>query len=229
LVYQAGTRAPLSETVGYFTVALVRRRALFAVMLAVAAAAATPVAGAAELDETTAPTPSEQSSAASPPVLPMIPSDAPLGESTAQAAGDQSEGRTPEADGNGLNPLVLAIGVLALGALAAAAVHLRASPRGLAGAIGPPRTQAPQPRPAPAVRRRAPGANGTPLPAGGRAFVRSALEPEGYVEIASCLRRVRWAEPTTQPPAPGGWVHVEMDGGRLVAFANHGARKGQHR
>lgn len=40
------------------------------------------------------------------------------------------------------------------------------------------------------------------------AVVRTALHPQGYVEIEHCLRRVRWMDPHTPPPKPGQRVRI---------------------
>jgi hypothetical protein len=55
------------------------------------------------------------------------------------------------------------------------------------------------------------------LPTSGDAIVRSELQPDGYVELAQCLRRARWTDTRTPPPATGEWVHVETDRDGLVA------------
>ena len=76
----------------------------------------------------------------------------------------------------------------------------------------------PNGRPAPVPPRPArippPGRNGRGQPA----VVASVLEPEGYVELDGCLRRVRWAADRVPAPAPGEWVEVEGRQGRLWAF-----------
>ena len=61
----------------------------------------------------------------------------------------------------------------------------------------------------------------------GRAIVRTELEPHGYVELAGCLRRVRWAEPGLPPPAPGERVEVRADGGELIAVAGRSSANGR--
>ena len=137
-------------------------------------------------------------------------------------------------DDGGRGPLILAIvGALVLAILAAAASMRQRAAAG--GPATPPERRvapAPPPRPAPAPRqrsRRPPARDDASFPAQGRALVRSTLQPEGYVEIASCLRRARWAEPRTEPPAPGQWVHVEVERGRLVALPSNRPRKGEPR
>jgi hypothetical protein len=61
----------------------------------------------------------------------------------------------------------------------------------------------------------------------GRAIVRTELEPHGYVDLAGCLRRVRWAEPGLPPPAPGERVEVRSDGGELIALAGGSSANGR--
>ena len=67
------------------------------------------------------------------------------------------------------------------------------------------------------------------LPTSGPARVRSELDPDGYVELDGCMRRVRWAAPRTAPPAPGQWVEVADDHGRMIAVPSRQVRKGGQR
>ncbi|MEU1076988.1 hypothetical protein ABZ404_30665 [Streptomyces sp. NPDC005878] len=58
-------------------------------------------------------------------------------------------------------------------------------------------------------RHRAPGREVARPGAPGRiAVVRTALHPQGYVELDQCLRRAVWAEPAAPAPAPGARVEV---------------------
>lgn len=63
------------------------------------------------------------------------------------------------------------------------------------------------------------------------AVVRTALHPQGYVELDHVLYRAVWAEPDRTPPVPGAYVEVtdahEADSDVLYAFppaARHHAR-----
>ncbi|MBK3581827.1 hypothetical protein JHN63_50415, partial [Streptomyces sp. MBT65] len=63
------------------------------------------------------------------------------------------------------------------------------------------------------------------------AVVRTALHPQGYVELDRVLYRAVWAEPDRPPPVPGAYVEVtdahEPDSDVLYAFppaARHHAR-----
>ncbi|MFJ9372266.1 hypothetical protein [Streptomyces sp. NPDC101455] len=65
------------------------------------------------------------------------------------------------------------------------------------------------------------------------AVVRTALHPQGYVELDHVLYRAVWAEPDRTPPVPGAYVEVtdarEADSDVLYAFppaARHHARGG---
>ncbi|MFJ9628592.1 hypothetical protein ACIRU8_12935 [Streptomyces sp. NPDC101175] len=65
------------------------------------------------------------------------------------------------------------------------------------------------------------------------ALVRTALRPQGYVELDQVLYRAVWAEPDRTPPDPGGQVEVtdahEPDSDVLYAYppaARHHARGG---
>jgi hypothetical protein len=127
----------------------------------------------------------------------------------------------PKPDG-GIDPKLVAVPAivvigLALGLLAGRRRRPapRARPRDATRAPAPP-----APRPARARRPRDPSLPGSGRPPAhselGRARVHSELQPEGYVEIDGCLRRVRWAGPG-EPPAPGETVRVESHGGRLAA------------
>ena len=65
------------------------------------------------------------------------------------------------------------------------------------------------------------------------AVVRTALHPQGYVELDHVLYRAVWAEPDRTPPVPGAYVEVtdahEPDSDVLYAFppaARHHARGG---
>ncbi|WHM36914.1 hypothetical protein [Streptomyces sp. BPTC-684] len=77
---------------------------------------------------------------------------------------------------------------------------------------------------APGRHRAAPGRDVRRPTAPGRvAVVRTALHPQGYVELDQCLRRAVWAEPGTPAPAPGARVEVSegrgKDAGILYAHA----------
>ncbi|WP_327401646.1 hypothetical protein OG194_16700 [Streptomyces sp. NBC_01288] len=84
------------------------------------------------------------------------------------------------------------------------------------------------PAPAPASYGRQVG----PRPDPSRtAVVRTALHPQGYVELDHVLYRAVWAEPDRTPPVPGAYVEVtdahEPDSDVLYAFppvARHHAR-----
>ncbi|MFG2778876.1 hypothetical protein ACGFY7_13655 [Streptomyces prunicolor] len=84
------------------------------------------------------------------------------------------------------------------------------------------------PAPAPASYGRQVG----PRPGPSRtAVVRTALHPQGYVELDHVLYRAVWAEPDRTPPVPGAYVEVtdahEPDSDVLYAFppaARHHAR-----
>lgn len=68
---------------------------------------------------------------------------------------------------------------------------------------------------APGRHRAAPGRNvGRPGTPGRVAVVRTALHPQGYVELDQCLRRAVWAEPGTPAPGPGGAVEVSEGRGK---------------
>ncbi|OAR24992.1 hypothetical protein A8W25_19350 [Streptomyces sp. ERV7] len=66
-----------------------------------------------------------------------------------------------------------------------------------------------------AGRHRAPGREVAGPAAPGRiAVVRTALHPQGYVELDQSLHRAVWAEPGTPAPAPGARVEVTEGRGR---------------
>lgn len=76
----------------------------------------------------------------------------------------------------------------------------------------------------PGRHRAAPGRDVRRPTAPGRvAVVRTALHPQGYVELDQCLRRAVWAEPGEPAPAPGSSVEVSegrgKDAGILYAHA----------
>src|SRR5690606_4496815 len=53
------------------------------------------------------------------------------------------------------------------------------------------------------------------------ATVRTALHPQGYVEMDRCLYRAEWSEPDVPPPAPGAPVAIVEGAGQprvLLAF-----------
>jgi hypothetical protein len=50
------------------------------------------------------------------------------------------------------------------------------------------------------------------------AVLRSALHPEGYVELDGRLVRARWGGEGEAPSEPDSWVAVEEQDGRLWAF-----------
>ncbi|MEU4350005.1 hypothetical protein [Streptomyces sp. NPDC023838] len=81
---------------------------------------------------------------------------------------------------------------------------------------------------APGRHRSAPGRDaGRPSAPGRVAVVRTALHPQGYVELDQCLHRAVWAEPGTPAPAPGTTVEVSegrgKDAGILYAHAYAGS------
>jgi hypothetical protein len=136
----------------------------------------------------------------------------------------------PQRIGRGLPATVWCAAALALALLAVAALRLR-------------RRSAP-PEPPPHRGRRLRGQNGTepflrpakrrsrPAMAdemtlrSGLAIVRSELDPEGYVELDGCLRRVRWTDSGRATPRPGERVDVQTDHGRLVALSCNPTRNG---
>ncbi len=134
---------------------------------------------------------------------------------------------TPTPDpgaGSGFGASQLAIAALALAALGLgflAGSRRRPRPAGPAAAApaAPRRTAVAAPRRA-ERRRPAPVAPDPSLPSAGRGLVRSELDPDGYVELEGCLRRVRWAA-REEPPAVGEYVRVEQRGHDLLA---HGGR-----
>jgi hypothetical protein len=132
----------------------------------------------------------------------------------------------PEDGDGGLGPLILVLAALGLGGLVLAGRHLRA---GHGSDPQPNALRERAPSPAKLPRRTTPPRPPVPddprLPTSGRALVRSELHPEGYVELGSCLRRARWAEAGVEPPAPGGWVEVARERGRLIAFASGPTRR----
>ncbi|MFI1098868.1 hypothetical protein [Streptomyces melanogenes] len=76
----------------------------------------------------------------------------------------------------------------------------------------------------PGRHRAAPGRDvRRPSSPGRVAVVRTALHPQGYVELDQCLRRAVWAEPGEPAPAPGSSVEVSegrgKDAGILYAHA----------
>ncbi|GAA0580052.1 hypothetical protein [Streptomyces crystallinus] len=137
--------------------------------------------------------------------------------------------------GGGSSLLVPALGVAALLLLLLTAlvfaVRRSRGPR-LAYAVPAARGPAPLPAgrtgtsPAPG-RHRAPGREvARPAAPGRSAVVRTALRPQGYVELDQCLYRAVWAEPGTPAPAPGARVEVSEgrggDAGILYAHAYAG-------
>lgn len=137
--------------------------------------------------------------------------------------------------GGGPSALLFVVSALALGALALAGGSVyqsrtrRPQVREPLASPAPRRPPAPAPNPQPRgrVQRRATVASDAGLPTSGRALVRTELVPDGYVELAGCLRRVHWAEARAEPTAPGGWVEVRVHQGRLLAFASR--RTGKER
>ncbi|WP_199827462.1 hypothetical protein [Streptomyces xylophagus] len=91
------------------------------------------------------------------------------------------------------------------------------------------RPVSPAPTPAPTP---SPGRHVGPRTGPSRtAVVRTALHPQGYVELDRVLYRAVWAEPERTPPEPGAYVEVtdarEADSDVLYAFppaARHHAR-----
>lgn len=85
----------------------------------------------------------------------------------------------------------------------------------------------PAPEPVPALGRQVGPRTGPSR----TAVVRTALHPQGYVELDHVLYRAVWAEPDRTPPVPGAYVEVtdahEPDSDVLYAFppaARHHAR-----
>jgi hypothetical protein len=154
-----------------------------------------------------------------PPAVPEImptpePTPAPTPEPPAPSADSGFDAPAPVVG-------IIALAALGVGFLAGSrrrAVAQRRAASSAPSATAPPRrTAAPQ-----RVERRRPIAIAADpsLPSSGRAIVHSELQPDGYVELEGCLRRVRWAAPG-EPPAVGASVRVEQRGNRLVA---HGGR-----
>jgi hypothetical protein len=155
----------------------------------------------------------------------LTPAPAPP-ESTAKPAGRGGPGLL----------LMLLLGALIIAGLAAALMLMRPRPR-VAGTrrqeplprpVEPartPRTTPPsKPRPTGATRRATPAPATAPPRRSGRghpAEVVSVIDPEGYVELEGCLRRVLWGTPGDAPAAPGDRVEVEQHAGRLWAFPAH--------
>ena len=141
-------------------------------------------------------------------------------------------GPAPESDG-GVSKSVIVVAALLLGALGLGARRMLAPRRRpsfpVPDAPGGPDTRRPRPSPPTPRRRRPPLPDDPRLATSGRALVRSELVPEGYVELASCLRRVRWGDPRREPPPPGEWVEVRGDHGRLTAFPSNRTGKGHQR
>jgi hypothetical protein len=137
--------------------------------------------------------------------------------------------------GSGPSALIFVVSALALGALALAGGRVyqsrtrRPQVREPLASPAPRRRPEPPPSPQPRARvqRRPTVASDARLPTSGRALVRTELVPDGYVELAGCLRRVHWAEPRATPTAPGGWVEVRVHQGRLIAFPS--GRTGKER
>ena len=124
-----------------------------------------------------------------------------------------------EEGSGGLDPLILVVAALCLGALALAGRRRRRTParerqQYAAGEPAPSPPAEPRRRP----RRRSRTPDDARLPTSGRARVRSELYPEGYVELEGCLRRARWAQEDVEAPATGDWVRVVREHGRLMAF-----------
>jgi hypothetical protein len=143
--------------------------------------------------------------------------------------------------GHGLPIMILLVAGLVLSAIALAGRVLYARSRGgrrptcqtllspvPAGTVRAGTPWSPRP-PASRASRRPQFPPDARLPTSGAAVVRSELHPDGYVELGSCLRRVRWAQSRIAPPAPGEWVDVQVDNGRLLAFPSRHARNGRQR
>jgi hypothetical protein len=143
-------------------------------------------------------------------------------------------GPAPESSDGGVSKSLIVLAALLLGALGLGARRMLA-PRRRPSVPVPHApdgvTDARRPRPSPPTprRRRPPLPDDPRLATSGRALVRSELRPEGYVELASCLRRVRWGDPRREPPPPGEWVDVRGDHGRLTAFPSNRTGKGHQR
>ena len=137
--------------------------------------------------------------------------------------------------GGGPSALLFVVSALALGALALASGWVyrsrtrRPQVREPLASPAPRRRPEPAPKPQPRgrVQRRPTVASDAGLPTSGRALVRTELVPDGYVELAGCLRRVHWAEARAEPTAPGGWVEVRVHQGCLLAFPS--GRTGKER
>jgi hypothetical protein len=135
----------------------------------------------------------------------------------------------------GPSALLFVVSALALGALALAGGWVYKSRTRRPRVRKPLASSAPRPRPEPRpspqprarVQRRPTVASDARLPTSGRALVRTELVPDGYVELAGCLRRAHWAEPRAEPTAPGGWVEVRVHQGRLIALPSR--RTGKER
>jgi hypothetical protein len=147
--------------------------------------------------------------------------EADLATSYQQLSGVLGEPAPDDGGGPGLGTLVIALLILTAGGLTAMA--LAAARR--RGATTEPRTVATTPEPGVALPEPGEPDPGPPAPRApaptGRARVAkvvSVLDPEGYVELDRCLRRVRWASPGA-PATPGERVDVEARGGRLWAYA----------
>jgi hypothetical protein len=105
------------------------------------------------------------------------------------------------------------------GLVAVAALALARTRRPVERQSAPARSEPPSSVANHAAPRRPPVARPPRRVAGGeRAEVVSVLDPEGYVELDRCLRRVRWGAPGDAPAAPGDWVDVQDGAGRLWAF-----------
>ena len=136
----------------------------------------------------------------------------------AQPLGSALLAPAPEDGGIDLRLLALAVvafaGLVAIVALALAWIR-RPGERQASPAPSEPVSALPDD----AAPRRSPVARPPRRVGGGeRAEVVSVLDPEGYVELDRCLRRVRWGAPGDAPAAPGDWVDVQDGAGRLWAF-----------
>lgn len=138
----------------------------------------------------------------------------------------------PQRIGGGLPATVLlaAALALALALLAVAALRFRRRsarpeppPDGGQQLRGP---NGSEPFPRPAKRRSRPAMTDEMTLRSGLAIVRSELDPEGYVELDRCLRRVRWTGSRHAAPRPGERVDVQTDHGRLVALSCRHTRNG---
>jgi hypothetical protein len=124
---------------------------------------------------------------------------------------DESDGSSP------WMPLLVAGLVAALGTAALFFARRRGGqpmPVPQPRSVGPGEAAMPPPPRRPRIAQPPPRRRGTGQPG----VVRSALHPDGYVELDGRLVRVRWADPSGTPAPPGEWVDIEEHRNRLWAF-----------